>query len=288
MFRQKIAGNKNLECALDVDRSTCSDEKAVEIVAKFIKKKTGKDSIASSEAVINTAKSLTKCSTEECMLIRVASTVTDQESLIIKNNITNNIKLDGPSGTTTWLNNENIDGVIRQLMEKHESVKHIHFQMINFKDHNDELHRTNLLRDVLGKGYKRLCVVLNTDKKGGQGIHWFCIFCDLTRSGSVTDPFTIEYFNSSGRKEPHPVADWCIREKCNIEEKSNYKCNIVVAATVPHQKDTDSECGVYSLYYIHRRLNNEPISTFSIRIPDSVMIEFRKELFKDRISNPAV
>jgi hypothetical protein len=283
-----MESNNNNECSLDVNNATCSDKNTIDIVKKFIKNKTGETLKGSDVDIINNAKVITKCSTEECTLKHVSKNVTSQESFVINNIINNNIKVDGPSNSTVWLNNNNIDSVLRQLMGKHAGVKHITFQLIDFKKQNTELNRTNLLRDVLGKGYTKLCVVLNTDKSGGNGIHWFCIFCDLSTIGSVSNPFTMEYFNSSGRPEPNQVADWCIREKCDIELKSNFKISIVTAATVTHQKDTDSECGVYSLYYIYLRLNNEPISTFSTRIPDSVMIKFRKKLFRDRVTDPAM
>jgi hypothetical protein len=278
--------NINTECALDVDKSICSNDATIKIVSEFIKKKKGYV-ISDEEKVISEAKEITQCNTEECALKKISKEIVGKDSFVIQENIDNNIKIDGPADSTAWLSNDNIDGVLKQLTTKHKYVKHIYFQMIDFKKNNTELNKINLLNDVLNSGYKKLCVVVNTDKLGGKGIHWFCIFCDLSTSGSASDPFTIEYFNSSGRNEPNAVADWCIREKCYIEEKSNFKASIVKAATVPHQIDTDSECGVYSIYYIHQRLNNAPISKFSTRIPDSEMIQFRKKLFRNRYVDPA-
>ena len=66
--------------------------------------------------------------------------------------------------------------------------------------------------DLIKKGYKSYCVVLNTDKCTGQGIHWLCLFCDFR-----TSPFTIEYFNSSGNKPVVQVQRWMTIQNNNIK-----------------------------------------------------------------------
>jgi len=46
-----------------------------------------------------------------------------------------------------------------------------------------------------------------------------------------------------------------------------------------HQRG-DTECGVYSLYYIRQRLEGTPARWFATdTVPDDAMIKFRKHLF---------
>ena len=273
------------ECALDVDRPFCSDSATIKEVAKFVRQKSGVVP-DSSFIVIKKAKELTKCKTEECALKVVAQNNPGSASTINKT-LEQNIKIDGPSDSQKLLNNKNIDTVLQQLVGKHDGLKHLSFHMINFDTQNTEMNKINMLRDVIKQGFKTLCVVLNTDKYGGGGIHWFCVFCDFRTAGSHTTPFTIEHFNSSGKKAVASVANWMIQAKYDIEKDTKYNVALVNATPIRHQIDTETECGVYCLYYIHKRLNSIGVDFFADRVKDSTMIEFRKKLFRNRDTDPA-
>lgn len=283
----EAAGGNSSECALDVDKPFCSDLIVVKEIAKFVKKQGVHVSVHEPLNVINMAKKLKQCNTEECALRAVAKEQ-PESAMLIEQNIADNMKLDGPADSTALLNNNNIDKVLGQLIKRHKKLMHIKFHMSNFDTNNTVLRYLNVYKDVVQKGFKTLCCVLNTDIYGKGGIHWFCIFCDFRPSGSHVDPFTIEHFNSSGNKAIKSVSEWMIRAKYDIEKSEKHSVNIINTMSIRHQKDTETECGVYCLYYIHKRLNNTPIDFFSSRVPDAVMIEFRKELFRNRDTDPAL
>jgi hypothetical protein len=306
--KQKVtAGDEPLEeevteCALDVDceSGVCSGKKMMAVVKDF----TGGDGQSPKE-ILDEAKMKTQCNSEECVLLKVSEAMPAAEALV-KETIAENLKVTGPANSLVWLDNNNIDSVLEQLCRKHKTLKHMDFHMINFDDHKKPLATLNMWEDVISRGYKMFCVVINTDKYGNSGIHWFCIFCDFRTAGTPAQPYTIEYFNSSGNHAPTAIANWMYKTKYNIEcashesspeggkkcakmdrcpcEPSGLVANVVTAATIQHQRSTDSECGVYSLHYIYKRIHNEPIATWSKVIPDEVMIAFRKKLFKDRKS----
>jgi hypothetical protein len=278
-------GKKSTECALDVNRPVCADDAAIAEVAKFVRKTLG-HTPTSSFVVISKAKQLTNCETEECALKKVAQENPGAAAKINKT-IKENIKLDGPADSQKLLNNDNIDSIIEQMRVRHKNLKHLNFHMIDFDKRPTEMSKINMLTDVIEKGYDSLCVVLNTDKYGGKGIHWFCIFCDFRTSGSITNPFTIEHFNSSGRKAVTSVSDWMIKGKYDIEKSGKYVVNIINATPIRHQIDTETECGVYCIYFIHKRANNIGVDFFASRIKDAEMIEFRKSLFRNRDTDPA-
>jgi hypothetical protein len=169
-----------------------------------------------------------------------------------------------------------------------------------------ELGKINLVSDVItksnkaGETYNTFGVVLNTDVRTGGGIHWFTIFCDFRRGETTVDSngrihkndspnkdyFTLEYFNSSGFLPPPQVDKWllrtCIKLNSIMENgKKKYPTKIVLNVGTQHQQ-LDTECGVYSIYYIYKRLKGVSYVTINSKeIPDELMTKFRKNLFSN-------
>jgi hypothetical protein len=298
------------ECAITVDGPVCSDPLMLTRIRSYIEEKNPSATVSAGDdpvKLVTTAKDVTGCNTEECALRTIARENPSAQG-IVADTIRNNFKVDGPADSTKWLNNDNIDKILAQIAKKHQGLYAMPFHMINFarsqgdSDAEDaaklrsmprvNLRNISLIKDVLNAGKNMFCVVINTDKYGNPGIHWFCLFCDFRPRGTVEDPFTIEYFNSSGSRARNEIAEWMSKAEAEIESSFDAAGNPrhakrVTAATVQHQKDTDSECGVYSLYYIWRRVNGASISEFGTRIPDARMIEFRTELYRNREVSPA-
>jgi hypothetical protein len=127
---------------------------------------------------------------------------------------------------------------------------------------------------------KTFAVVLNTDKYSGNGIHWFCLFGDFRGKGTQDDPYTLEYFNSSGDRPRASVAEWLVKQETSINKKLPDK-TVVVRKDMPiaHQQG-DTECGVYSLYYLIERIKGKSRDEInSAEIPDDEMTKFRQALF---------
>jgi hypothetical protein len=208
--------------------------------------------------ILDIAKKTTNCDSEECIYNKLP----DLDDL---KNSKKNLKEKGPARSLDWLDNYNIDNVLEKWTFQHKDFKHIPFHMIDFEKYNTELKNLNL-KNLINAGYKNAAVVLNTDVSTGRGIHWFCLFFDFSKS-----PMTIEYFNSSG--EP-PMRE--IRNFINKIKTPEFQ---VIENKVRHQQDTNSECGLFSLYYIINRLKGIPQSDFNTRVPDKEMIKFRQDLF---------
>lgn len=279
------------ECALDIPGNVCSTKPVVQAMATHLKKE-GVDTtmLKTAQDVVNTIKDDLQCSTEECVL-KNPKFVKEEIRGIIKDSL-DRIKPIGPANTTALLNNENIDEVLRKLTKQHKDFYHMNFQMIDFAGEKTsqgnwkvekgmtinptELGTINMATNVIQKGYKTFGVVMNTDKRTNGGIHWFSLFCDFR-----TNPCTIEYFNSSGNKPMKQIQEWLIKTEQEINESGVCKATVVVLSGLIHQKDSETECGLYSIYYIWNRLNKIPALNFQEkRIPDSMMIDFRKRVFK--------
>lgn len=282
------------ECAITVDGPICSDSDGIAVLKKIITVENPTLEIGGDPAaIVNAAKEVTGCQTEECALIRAAENHPEFEDIVVRT-IRDRFKASGPADSTDWLNNVNIDDVLEQFCRKYPKTYHVYFQMINFIEQRlapgqKALKNISLVSDVLAAGKNVMCVVINTDRIGRSGIHWFCLFVDMRHAGTEADPFTIEYFNSSGQMARREITEWMHKAEHELEATDNptapgtkYRAKRITAATVQHQVDTDSECGVYALYYIWRRLGGAPVSEFATRIPDQWMIDFRPKLFKNR------
>ena len=247
----------------DATHSICMPKDMIKDISKKtgvqVKGKTKKE-------VIEKIKKKTNCDTELCVA----------KKTIAKNNpkILAYYKNIGPRNSTELLSNFDIDDAIKNwtiaIDKKHYNMP---FQMIDFYETNTELATVNL-NNLIKKGYHSMSVVLNTDVSTGGGIHWFCLFCDFQKKD-----ITLEFFNSSSNPPLPPVKKWLFETKKKLEIDANRNVNIVlVTDKIQHQK-SNTECGVYSLYYIYSRIKKIPYKNFYHRIPDSLMFEFRKVLF---------
>lgn len=188
----------------------------------------------------------------------------------------------GPFNSSALLNNRDIDGKQAQWMKISPVVygkKYypIPFQMIDFEETQSELARVNIAN--IAENYDCMGVVLNTDYSTGRGIHWFCIFCDFSTAGTNKDPYTIEYFNSSGFP-PHPnVAEWMRKAQYQLHEKNKYVK--IIKAVREQLQYSNTECGVWSLMYLQSRLEGYPCTHFNDnKALDDDMLAFRAALFR--------
>ena len=56
---------------------------------------------------------------------------------------------------------------------------------------------------------------------------------------------------------------------------------VVAVTDMAHQR-SQTECGLYALYYIRRRLEGAPYCDFfETRVPDAAMTAFRQHCFRD-------
>lgn len=267
------------ECMLDV-KGVCSTKEAVVVMKEYVGY--GEDEDVKPEVVVEILKKKLNCGTEKCILKHPDFIkAVDDNSIIVES--LDRFKPRGPANTTALLSNLDIDNLLTKLTNIHSDHYHMDFQMIDFMGTDrlppTALGRLNIVEDVIKKGYKTFGVVMNTDIRTGGGIHWFALFCDFRKT-----PYTIEYFNSSGSKPYKEIQAWIIKtEREMATNLPQYKTTPVILKGMVHQKDSETECGLYSIYYIWNRLNNIPPEVFQARrIPDDDMIQFRTMCFTPR------
>ena len=264
------------QCAFHINSvdNVCSDQFTLSKMREFIDSLDIKYDGTTPGEIVEKAKEATGCDSEICIIKnnKLAAFI-DQPSNIIKSRF----KPEGPAQTTAWLNNDNIDHALAQWSRMYPDFLHIPFQMVDFDEQETRLAQTDLC-DAYDKNKRRAGCVINTDKSTGSGIHWFCIFCNLTG-----DKWTLEYFDSAGDYPKKSVHTWLNSQRMKLAEKFPEKRIEVVDVTRNNQlQKSTTECGVFSLWYILSRLNNIPYTYFAqpLAITDDMMYKFRKFLFR--------
>ena len=176
-----------------------------------------------------------------------------------------------------WLTSLDINRIMKQYEDKYCSFKFLGPAPIDFdlcfsdkKCVWNEL-RYFELKEQLTKHKRKIGIIFNIDPHYKGGSHWVSMFIDLKNK-------YIMYFDSTGEEIPEEITKLMNRimeqaAKLNIKLKSyiNKKA---------HQKG-DTECGMYSLYFIIELLENkkQPKYFMSNSIPDINMEKLRKQYF---------
>jgi hypothetical protein len=211
----------------------------------------------------------------------------------LDNELKINYKTKGPRNTVDLLSNYNIDETLQRWARDYTNFYPCPFAMMDFATNGDYFGEADLPAIIEGKipvdlGTERVrrpadcfgCVV-NTDNSTGPGKHWVAVFVDCRPPPGT--PWTVEYFNSVGRPPPKPMVKWMEVTRAHL---AMYRKDIVrtVAVTDVDHQESRTECGLYSLFYIRRRIEDTPYTFFSgRRVPDSAMTKFRQHIFRSGV-----
>lgn len=290
------------ECAMGNGVCIKSDAKAVKLVKEYVaqaevpissskgddRKSTGKND---TQQLINTLKTLLGVKTEAEIWKHpefIEFVGPDQANHYLEHYYTP----EGPSNSTSLVSSININALMSQwnrLSEKKFGRKFygLPYQMADFAKKGTQLAKINI-PELMKKHYDSFAVVMNTDDSTGNGEHWYCLYGDLKHKGTKEDPITVEYFNSSGNKlgahggsrKYERMGVWLEELKHRLLRDNNLHLNIHTSA--PRQLQfSNTECGIWSLCYIHARLSGHPADYFDRKgISDGDMYEYRKHLFR--------
>lgn len=246
------------ECAPHIadGRGTCFSPAALAHIRSWLQLPESRPQI-----IIEAAKEKTGCNTEACLLKSPMLELSKSEAL--------RFKPEGPKDAS-WLSNKNIDQILRRWTLAKPGFCHVPFQMIDFQTYGGELALVDWKSFIAE--YKWLGCVINTDHKGGKGKHWECVFVD-------TVGHTVEFFDSASNEVSPEITKWLVESALELSRVSKQKYRDVVVTSMEHQR-SESECGVYALFYILSRLSGVPYQFFErTRVPDKDMEEFREYLF---------
>lgn len=265
------------------------------------------DQTGSSADIINKLCDELKCTNDQnmeiCIINNTPSTILSDAK---KNDLkTEYFKPEADIDPIAWLNNTNIDEVQEQLYKKYPHYYYSYIHMIDFIMHPPEIgvnHPIHNIKDIdFVKELKNIRydkkittdenkmkyygVVFNTDPSHKGGQHWFAIFFNFASLGTINDPYTLEYFNSSGEDIKDPgFVPFFKNLAVDISKQLNKCCKYIKVTKLQHQNTVTGNCGCYALGYIWDRLEGVPYTKFDDPkekiTDDKYMTKFRKKLFR--------
>lgn len=311
------------ECAHDKPNSEgyCvpKDElgKIAEIAIKAnIIKEVGGSSTFEENTFKNLKKSIPEaadCGTHSCILDATKEEIEKvnfNDGKVVENIINEYFKPSGPWNSTEWLSDKNIEDSFKQFTKKYSEFEMMKFKMLD--EFNRPYDDFDLIEKARSEGKTKIGFAANQDVSTGTGTHWVAIFldfdppstnpprkvreslkCNLTKCnilevgpGSYSQPFTIEFFNSAGGGIYGEVVAWATQIQCLLCSKG-FVSDIILVSKVRHQ-EKNTECGVYTINYILKRLEGEPYTNFDStvnKITDEKMEYYRTFLFRHSKKN---
>lgn len=160
----------------------------------------------------------------------------------------------------SWLGTKDINAVLQQYQELDHDFKFLGALPSDF-------YKVTRVKWNDARKYKCLGIIFNLDDHTKSGSHWVAFFVDNVQK-------TIEYYDSVG-SPPNKNIQTFINKIAKVLGKRY----IIKINKIQHQYK-NSECGIYAIYYIIRRLFGNDFETLtSTIINDEEMKQFRKIIF---------
>jgi len=178
-----------------------------------------------------------------------------------------------------WLDSTNIRDVMKQYEEAREDFRFLGPYPIDFaaqdpydtKDNKEkkcligEMCALDLEKEIV-KGKVHIGIIFNLDPHYKDGSHWVGLYIHITKKRCY-------YFDSYGLKPPKQIYNfmqWLSLQEPSIELGWNGR----------KFQFSNSECGMYSMYFIDRMISGEPFLHFCRRAPpDSFMLDMRDWIY---------
>jgi hypothetical protein len=194
----------------------------------------------------------------------------DKDIDIKKDIYENTFRPPAPRGKFKWLSTTNIVKVMKQYEKKDNTFKYLGAVPIDFDDIDVGVKDLDY-KKLWDEGITKLGIIFNLDEHYKDGSHWVAMFADL-KSGSI------EFFDSYGYKPERRIMKLMKR----IEE---FCKTVGVTPKLVWNKNRhqfkDSECGVYSINFIVRRLDGESFEDITEKLtPDDDINQCRGVYFR--------
>jgi hypothetical protein len=175
-----------------------------------------------------------------------------------------------------WLSSIEITQVMKQYEHAYKCFEFLGPSPIDFDTHKlygecvwEELCKFSLV-DTIKRGKKKVGIIFNIDPHYKDGSHWVAMFINITKK-------KIYYFDSYGEKIEPKIKKFVKKveeQSLKLGEKYEFSSN-----EIRHQY-TQSECGMYSLYFIVKLLEGQTYNSLvNKKIPDKKMRYLRKKWF---------
>lgn len=269
-----------VKCAADTtNKTTCYSDESLLYIKSQWNNRHPEDKILSDDAreIWNflRIKFASSCKNEECWL----------RQKFIKGNLTPELlnytfapkmPKSWKKNPTEWLSNIDILKVMKQYENKYWCFEFIGPSPIDYDTIDKdkcvwpELCNFNLDDKLRNNKYK-IGVIFNTDPHNKPGEHWISLFINIKT-------LQIYFFDSTGDKPPKQVEKF-INKVIEQGKIKNLEFKVKIN-NVKHQKK-DTECGIYSLFFMVEMVKGEDPYMLTHLLPDDTIHKFRKEYFNE-------
>ena len=206
----------------------------------------------------------------------------------------------GPSDKYEWLNTSHIDEVINQAQNLNKNFIFLGAVPYDFENLSGlQVYKIDFA-EWEKNGYSKFGMVINLDTHDKRGSHWVALYFDLNK-------YQIYFFDSVGKRPGSRIRNFInkiikymyhkiYKKKLNINDiiklrdSGNLKDHalasklekIEVKFNQNQHQFKDTECGVYSIYFILELLNGRNFNELSKNIiKDEEMNSFRAKYFRN-------
>lgn len=174
-----------------------------------------------------------------------------------------------------WLDSNNIRDVMKQYESAYKDFIFLGPVPIDFASPDEESHTTECIikemcdldlnkKELEGKKY--IGIIFNLDKHDESGSHWVAAFINIPKNFCY-------YFDSYGVEPPPQI--YKFMQWLTIQEPE-----MKLGWNGVHFQRSNSECGMFSMYFIDRMLAKEPYRKFCKSSPsDAFMLLLRNWMF---------
>jgi hypothetical protein len=175
-----------------------------------------------------------------------------------------------------WLSSLDIESVMRQYEKFYKCFEFLGPSPIDYDTHKlygecvwEELCNFNLSEQIK-RNKNKIGIILNTDPHYKDGAHWISMFINI-KNKSIT------YFDSNGDESPKEVKKLI---KTIVDQGKQLGIDFHVKENKIEHQRTNTECGMYCLYFIIQMLKDKNLSHFlNNRIDDTEVFKLRNEYF---------
>jgi hypothetical protein len=183
--------------------------------------------------------------------------------------------------TSDYLYTSDIFNVLSQFQNKYRDFLFIGptpadiYPLLKSSTNNND---ATFLEKLIRHGFKKIGIVFNHDVHTGAGTHWVPIYIDLFPLFK-NHQIAIEYCDSYGKQPTARILKWINLIKENIEKTMDIHVIIKINST-NHQQDDNTNCGIYSINFILKRLEGMSFEDYTKKDWSYEYIEkFKTSLF---------
>ena len=202
-----------------------------------------------------------RCQNERCWTRASWLPVSDRDKVL------EDFKPPIPQGKYAWLNTDDIDRVLKGYERVFPLFVYLGTYPMDFQEKHPKLFNPLNVSALRKAGKEFAGLVLNLDNSDEPGSHWVAVLIDIKNR-------IFEFFDSYGENPTKEIMDLYHQ----LDQRARNGWKLRVNKTEHQQKN--SECGVYSIHFIVRRISGTPFKQATEQvIRDAKMNQMRSYYF---------